>query len=230
MRRWLLILLIAMFATSGADCHAQWYRWYGWGNYNYGYNGGGTPESLALRSQAELTMAQGAAAENIAKANVANEQARSIYIDNASKYLEYQEKYQQMRREYRAAQEAKDQKRREDARARAALRPPRKTGTELYPRLSADQLDPLTGTIHWPDSLMGDEYRDDRRLVEDALQSQAELGPDDRSSKIIYDASHRMMTIRSRKVAELGSAGYSACRKFLNSLAIEGDHAREALQ
>ena len=227
MGRWWLILVSVVTLLSCTDCQAQWYgRWYGYGGWGgYGdYNwGGSTPYSNAVRAQAELTMAQGAAAENYAKATVANEQARSVYLDNQAKFL-------QMRREQKAAYEARKQQRVEEAKSRNALRPPSKTRTELYPRLSSDQLDPLTGEIHWPDSLSGSEYAEDRKVVEDALQSQAEFGPNERTSRIIYDAAHRMMAIRSQNVSELGSQGYASCRKFLNSLAIEGDHAQEALK
>jgi hypothetical protein len=225
MGRWLLFLVSVTTILCCSDCSAGWYgRWYGYGGYggwgNYGW-GGSTPYSNAVRAQADLTMARGAAAENYAKASIANEQARSVYLDNEAKFLE-------MRRQQKAAYEAKKQQRLDEAKARNALRPPPKPASELYPRLSTDQLDPLTGEIHWPDSLSGSEYAEDRKVIEDALKSQAELGPNERTSRIIYDAAHNMMAIRARNVSELGSQGYAACRKFLNSLAIEGEHAQEA--
>jgi len=227
MARWLLFIVSVTTTLSCTDCSAQWYgRWYGyggwggWGDYNYNW-GGSTPYSNAVRAQAELTMAQGAAAENYAKASIANEQARSVYLENQAKFLE-------MRREQKAVADAKKQQRLDEAKARNALRPPPKSPTELYPRLSSDQLDPLTGEIHWPDSLSGSEYAADRNVVEDALRAQAEFGPNERTARIIYDAAHRMMAIRARNVSELGSQRYAASRKFLNSLAIEGQHAREA--
>jgi hypothetical protein len=64
MRRWSLILASAIAALSGADCHAQWYG--GWG----GYSEAATPYSAAVRSQAEMTMARGAAAESLGKAAI----------------------------------------------------------------------------------------------------------------------------------------------------------------
>ena len=223
MRRWLLILTCMIVALSSADCRAQYYRrWYGggWGGY---YGGGTTAYSSAVQAQSQYVAAQGQAAESYAKAAISAEQARSVYIENQAKFLE-------MRRQQKAALEEKKAQRLAEAKARTALRPPPKPATQRYPRLSSDQLDPLTGDIHWPDSLSGSEYADDRKAVEEALKSHAEYGPDDRSSKIIYDAAHRMMATRSLKVSELGSEGYASCRKFLNSLAIEGEHAQENLQ
>jgi len=235
MRSLCFLLGCAMFTFSADSCTAQWYQpWYGYNNYGTGYayggSGGyggvyygdpGTPYSNAVRAQADLTRAQGVAAENAAEAALAVEKARSQYLDNQVKFLT-------MRREYKATIEARREQRKEEAQARAAARPAPKPDTQLYPRLAYDQLDPLTGDIAWPECLQDDEYAQDRSLVEAALSTQGEFGPDDRSSQIIYDAAHRMMTTRSRRVIELGSEGYASCRRFLNSLAIEGDHAREA--
>ncbi len=236
MRSLCLILGCAMVTLTAASCTAQWYQpWYGYNNYGYGYaygNGGyggmyygdpGTPYSNALRAEAEMTIAQGAAVESAAKAALDAEQARSQYLDNQAKFLA-------MRREYKAGVDARIEQRKEEAEARAAARPAPKPPTQLYPRLAYDQLDPLSGEIAWPDCLLGDEYAIDRGVVEGALRSQAEFGPNERTSRIIYEASQRMMTVRSRRVIELGSEGYASCRRFLNSLAVEGDHAREALR
>lgn len=217
MRRWSLILASAIAALSGADCHAQWYG--GWG----GVTEAATPYSAAVRSEAEMTMARGAAAESLGKAAISREEARSAYIDNEFKFA-------QMRRENRDIKDAREAAKKQEQKAKAALRPPPKPLTALYPRLSSDQIDPLTGEIHWPGCLMGDGYADDRKTVEDSLRTQAEYGPNDRTSKTIYDASHRMMRTLSGDYAVLGPADYGPCRKFLTSLSVEGNHAQEALK
>ena len=217
MRRWCLIVASAMGATVCADCHAQWYG--GWG----GYTEPATPYSSAVRAQAEMAMAQGAAAENYARAAIANEQARSVYLENEARMLE-------LRRQRREATHARNEQRKQEQKERAARRPPPKRRTERYPRLSSDQIDPLTGEVHWPECLMGDDYGKDRKSVEDALQTQAEFGAGERTTKIIYDASHRMMLILAPSNSRLGSEAYQTCRKFLTSLSVEGDHAQEALK
>ena len=77
---------------------------------------------------------------------------------------------------------------------------------------------------------MGGGYADDRKSVEDALRTQAEYGPNDRTSKTSSDASHRMMRTLSGEYGVLGPADYAPCRKFLTSLSVEGNHAQEALK
>ena len=214
MGRWCIILASAMVALCGSNCHAQWYG---------GYTGAATPYSAAVRSEAEMTMARGAAAESLGKAAISREEARSAYIDNEFKFI-------QLRRENRDIKDAREEHKKQEQKARAALRPPPRPLTALYPRLSSDQIDPLTGGIHWPGCLMGKGYTDDRKTVEDSLRTQAEYGPNDRTSKTIYDASHRMTRTLSGEYSVLGPVEYAPCRKFLTSLSVEGNHAQEALK
>ncbi len=217
MKRWCLMLASAIVALSGGDCHAQWYG--GWG----GYSEAATPYSAAVRSQAEMTMAQGAAAASYAEAAIANEQARNLFLENEAKFI-------QLRRANRDAKDARKEQKKQEQKAKAALRPPPKSPTHLYPRLSSDQIDPLTGEVHWPGCLMGADYANDRKTVEDSLRTQAEYGPNDRSTITVYEASHRMMGTLSGDYGELGPANYAPCRKFLTSLSVEGNHAQESLK
>ena len=222
MRRWLLIFVCLVFAVTGSECRAQWYRNYG--GYGGGYGGGGgTAYSYDAQAAAALTIARGTAAQEYAQARQTNELARSQYIDNLSKY-------QEIRRQQNALKEADKEKQKEETQARAALRPAPKTATQLYPRLSADQLDLLTGAIQWPESVQGSDYADDRKAIEAALQSQAEYGANDRSAKIMFDAAHRMMKTLSGDYGKLGPENYASDRRFLNSLSVEGSHALEALK
>jgi hypothetical protein len=203
-----------MAALRGLDCHAQWYG---------GYTEAATPYSAAVRSEAEMTIARGAAAESAARAAISREEARSAYIDNEFKFI-------QLRRENRDIKDAREAKKKQEQKERAALRPPPRPLTALYPRLSSDQIDPLTGEIHWPGCLMGSGYAAGRKSVEDSLKTQAEYGPNDRSTKTISDASQRMMKKLSGDYAALGPENYAPCRKFLTSLSVEGNHAQEALK
>ncbi len=70
MNRWWLILAASVAALDAADCQAQLYgRWYRYGGYGGYYSGdGSTPNSNAVRSQAQLIVAQGMAAESYAEA------------------------------------------------------------------------------------------------------------------------------------------------------------------
>jgi len=213
------MLMSVTFAVSGGASQAQWY-----GGSRYGWGGGvGTAYSADVRARASMTMAQGAASEYYAKARLTNEAARSQFIDNQAKYIA-------MRRALTASNEAREQQRIADAKARAALRPPPKSLAQIYPRLSEDQLDPLTGEIHWLELLEGNEYSDDRKVIEEALRAQAEYGASDRTSKIIFEAAHRMMKTLSGDYAKVGSENYSSYRRFLNSLSVEGQQAQEGLK
>ena len=135
-----------------------------------------------------------------------------------------------MRRELRAATEAAQEKRKADERAKAALHPPPKTPAQIYPRLGSDQLDPLTGVIRWSEPFLDKEFQDDRTTVETALQTQVEYGANQRTSKIVFDAAHRMLKTLSADYAKVGAEHYSSSRRFLNSLSVEGDHAMEGLK
>ncbi len=231
MRKWLLVFGILVFVVSGSVSYAQWhggysrFGGYGYGGYGYGGYGGdvGTAYSADVRARAAFAMAQGAAAESYARSNQANELARSQYIDNESKYI-------QMRRDLRAATEAGQEQRKADERAKAALRPPPKTPAQIYPRLGSDQRDPLTGKIRWPEPFLDKEFQDDRTTVEAALQTQVEYDGSQRTSKIVFDAAHRMMKTLSADYAKVGAEHYSSSRRFLNSLSVEGDQAMEGLK
>jgi len=221
MQRWFLILSIVVVTVCSADCHARSYRRYGRGRGGGG--GVGTAYSADVRAQAALAVAQGAASLNYAKANQANALARSKYIDNQEKFID-------MRRRLRAASEADQEQQKAEAKARAALRPAPASLAQVYPRLSADQLDPLTGQIHWPASLMASEFSTDRKTIETALQAKSQYGASDRTSKILNEAAHRMIKTLSGDYAKVGTENYSSDRRFLNSLSVEGDHAMESLK
>ena len=220
MARWFLIPGIIIVTVCGADCHARGYRRSG----GRGGGGGvGTAYSAGVRAQAALTIAQGAASLNYAKANQVNALARSQYIVNQEKYIE-------MRRRLRAASEAEHEQQKAKAKARAALRPAPPSLSQVYPRLSSDQLDPLTGQIYWPALLMASEFNTDRKTIETALQAESQNGASDRTSKILNEAAHRMIKTLSGDYAKVSTENYSSARRFLNSLSVEGDHAMEGLK
>lgn len=233
-------LLVTILATCVVSTHAQFVnrrvarwsvgnqvyggRWYapvqyGAGGY-YPY-GGQTAYGNAVRSQAELTMARGRAAQSQAIANEHNEKARKQYIENKARYEE-------LRREQRGIIEARKAKEREAQRQRAANRKP-KLPTDLYTRLAVDQLDRTTGEISWPRCLAGKDFDDDRQRVESSVQFIAEHGPDQRSAGIIDETAKKMKKNMSDVMKQFGFEAYSDARKFLSSLSVEGYYAMEEL-
>lgn len=210
----LLVLLL-----SAPRCEAQWYTgWYG------GWSGeGSTPYSSAVKAHANLVAAEGQAVESYARAAAAAEQARSQYLENQARYVEWRRQQLWITEERRAAKHAA-------MRAKAARRPAPRAPTDLYPPLAPDQLDRLTGEIHWPPCLLDPEYAGDRRIVEGALKTRAETGPDERTSSILHDAAWRMLSHSAPTMRKLDSQEHLACRRFLKSLMLEGEFSPGVLQ
>lgn len=192
---------------------------YGAGGYWYYPYGAQTAYGNAARAQADMIAAQGQAQVAAAKAAKANEEARAQYLENKARY-------EQIRREQRAATEARKAKELAERKERAAARPPAKV-SDRYDRLPLDQLDHTTGEIQWPDALLKPDYEEDRTTVEKALVRQAQDGPSERTARIIQDASDRMKKTVSSQLNELGFEEYSRLRQFLGSLSVEGYHALE---
>jgi hypothetical protein len=213
-----LFIAAALICGSGR-CEAQWYTgWYG------GWSGeSSTPYSSAMRANASMVAAEGQAAESYARAAASAERARSLYLDNQAKYVEW-------RQQQRALSEERHAARRAAIRARAANRPTPPKPTDLYPPLGPEQLDRITGEIHWPGCLMDPAYSAERTIIEGALKTRAESGPDERTDVILHDAAWRMLAMRVPSMGRLDSQEHLACRKFMKSLMLEGEFSAEAVR
>lgn len=213
----LMVLLLA-----APRCEAQWYTgWYG------GYGGwsgeGSTPYSSAVKAHANLVAAEGQAAESYGRAAEAAEKARAQYLENQARYVEWRQQQRWITEERRAVRHAA-------MHAKAASRPAPRAPTDLYPPLAPDQLDRLTGEIHWPPCLMDPAYAADRTIVEGALRTRAETGPDERTSSILHDAAWRMLSHSAPSMRRLDSQEHLACRRFLKSLMLEGEFSPGVLR
>lgn len=231
----LLLILAAMGMTADAQrinrgvrraavWNAGWNNWYapvqyGAGGYWYYPYGAQTAYGNSVRAQADLIAAQGEWQRNAAAANKANEEARAQYLENKAKY-------EQMRREQRAATEARKAQELAERKQRAAERPIPKVA-DRYDRLPIEQFDPTTGEVSWPEALQSAPYAEDRTIVEKALLDQAQEGPSERTARIVMDACERMKDAVSSQLNDLGFEEYSRLRRFLGSLSVEGYHAME---
>lgn len=236
-KRPVVALSLLLMLASADPCNAQFvnrrwavgnggYRGVGWGHVQYGAGGYGyntygaqTAYGNAVRSQAALTMAQGKARVDQAKANEANEAARQQYIENKARYL-------QLRNQQKAVIDARNEKELEVRRERAAKRVPPKP-TRLYARLSADQLDPTTGKINWPECFLDKEFDEGREKIESAVDFIAQNGPDERSASIINQTAKDMRPALNDMLGDIGFEAYSDARKFVGSLSVEGYYALE---
>ena len=209
----------ALVLLSGGRCEAQWYSgWYG------GWSGeGSTPYSSGVKAEASLLAAGGQAAESFARARLAAERARSQYLDNQARYVEW-------RQQQRAISEERHASRLAALRARAANRPTPPRPIDLYPPLAADQLDRVTGEIHWPPCLLDPQYAAERSLIEAALRSRAESGPDERTDVILHDTAWKMLSKRPPSMRGLDSQTHLACCRFMKSLMLEGEFSAEVLR
>ncbi len=214
---------IARWAVGDAIYRGEGYGrvQYGASGYSYDPVGAQTAYGNAVRAQADLTMAQGRAAVQRAKANESNENARKQSLENKARYNEIRSQQREAIEERKAAEDAA---RRERAANRRSVSP-----TELYPRLSVDQLDATTGKISWPECLKAKAFEKDREQIEAAVKSIAENGPDQRTAGIIRSVANEMKSGTNDLMPEIGFERYLDARKFLGSLSVEGYYALEEL-
>lgn len=197
---------------------------YGYGGYgpSYGsnfYESAARGRAAMLRAQGNLVESRAQAAESAAEAAESVEEARAQYLENVARFEE-------LRREHRMAEAAREAQEAEERRTRAAnYEPP--APTELYSRLSPQQIDPSTGEIDWPAILLRPEFAKGRRLIEDQLQLIAEEGANPRSAAIIRDTANEMKPITNTLLSEIGFNAYRDTRDFLGSLSVEGYYALE---
>src|SRR4029077_16627685 len=141
-----LSLVLAMFfecRPAGAQYVGRpYYR----NRYGSGYGAGSYGNSMAniIRAQAQ--------------ANLTNQQARSVAIDNQKKWAQNYFKMKEERQAYDARQREKNKPSAETLAAVAK--------SNLPPELGPDSLDPVTGHITWPDALQKNEYADKRTELE----------------------------------------------------------------
>ena len=152
------------------------------------------------------------------------EQAREQYLLNVARSNE-------IRRQQQKAADARKAQRddeRSERRARNLARPAKRP-TDLYARLSVQQLDFGTGAVSWPKSLLREEFRDDRAKIESVLSAIAANGPDDQIAAELRAIANQMKKQTNSLVSEMGFTTYTETRRFLNSLSVEGYYALEDL-
>lgn len=202
----------------------RWYQPRGFvGGYGYGWGGWSQGSSTVAEGQArgmaEVIRAQGEASEAEARARLTREEARSKHLENKKKSAET---YYAMKERHRQYQQEKRQLKRERAAAgRAKLEA---TTTPRQRGLGPDDFDPVTGTINWPDTLLGDEYTQYRTQLDELFEHHALTSGavDDATLEQIQSIAKEMRAELKKSIRELSSTDYIAARKFLDALAYEG--------
>jgi len=138
-----ICLLMVAAECGSAQVYVRPVRPYGYGGYR-GYGGygyapyGGTPFGSMAAGMGAMIRSQGAYNQMTAQAATELEQAKSLALDNRLKAAQTQYQLQRLNQQNRADQE------RQRLAARVDYTPPAPR------RLSASQLDPVTGQITWP--------------------------------------------------------------------------------
>jgi hypothetical protein len=140
--------------------------------------------------------------------------AESMYLDNRIKYTKTYYENKQLYKEYKQSQ----------------TKPPpsseqlfRMSQIGVPKRLSANQLDPLTGEIAWPDILREDRYTQYRTALEQLFKTKAENPVD-----FNYDSYMKVDDLKNRWIADLTKnindykpQDWVNVKKFIESLAFE---------
>jgi hypothetical protein len=181
----------------------------GYGGYGYGY-GGGTVAGNYMNGMSNVIRAEGQYNLLTAQAAVNNEEARSRYLDNKKKWHEI---YLQSReaRDKRVAEQFARSKHSPEVLAAAAA-------SDLPHKLSSEVLDPVTGQITWPEVLLGAEFADQRKEVEQFLELRAKTSHTDETGEKIRAAAAKMSEMLRKNVQNIPANEYMAGRKFLDSL------------
>lgn len=197
-----LSLAIAPLLATVFECrtaNAQYVvRPYYRARYRYGYGAGNYGNNMAniIRAQAQ--------------ANLTNEQARSVAIDNHKKWAQNYFKMKEERQAYDARQREKNKPSPETLEAVAKSNLPRELGP--------DSLDPVTGHITWPDALQKSDYATQRAELEKLFAQRVQTGQAAATAEQIHSATAKLADELRSHVEHVPAKDYTTARKFIDSL------------
>jgi len=168
------------------------------GRYRYGSGAGNYGNSMAniIRAQAQ--------------ANLTNEQARGVAIDNRKKFAQ---NYFQMKEERQAYDARQREKNKPSAETLAAV-----AKSNLPRELGPDSLDPVTGHITWPEALQKSDYAAQRTELEKLFAQRAETGQAAATAEQIHAATAKLADELRNHVEHVPAKDYTTARKFIDSL------------
>lgn len=230
MKRTILLWSLVVLGTQTSDVRGvevatgagrRWYVAPGAGyrsGYGYGYGGGyaSTAAQGYAQGMASMIQASGEATEAISRASINNEEARSAYIDNQKKWTETYYEKKRISEANRDAVAARDRE------ARDKYLKDRPSG--MPPRLNASQLDPATGHISWPSALRDESFADQRKKIEELILLRNFTSSTSDVAGQLHSASRDMQADLKARINDLSPNEYIAARKFLDSLAYEGQY------
>lgn len=194
----LLLAIVTVFAGRNADGQYYSRSYYNRSRYGNGYGSGGYANGMAnvIRAQAQ--------------ANLANQQARSVAIDNQKKWAQNYFKMKEERQEYDAAQREKHKTSPETLAAVAKSNLPRELGP--------DALDPVTGHITWPAELQKSEYAAHRTELDKLFAQRVETSQAAGTADKIHAVAAKLTEQLRGNIEGVSAKEYMSSRKFLDSL------------
>jgi hypothetical protein len=204
----LLLIIVCEAADVRGQVYYGGYRPYGYGAWGGAYPGyyGGTVAGSAAAGMGAMIQAQGAYNQMTAQAAISAEQARSLALDNKLKSAQTYYQLQRLNQENRAEQE------RQRLAARVDYTPPPR------PRLSSEQLDPVTGAIAWPATLTGADFLPERTKLDELFAARARNPALASASQVTAD----VLAMRNKldaKFESVAQGDFFAARHFLDMLA-----------
>ena len=198
-----------------------------WGGYGGGYYGGGYYDSGA-----GYIRAQGKAQVDRSKAMINYQEAQSKQLDNQKKMAETYVARQKAQRASIAEQQeiikAKDAARQAaNERQTEINRKRRESGLSPYfnasasqdsERLNSSQLNPATGEISWPESLMGNEFQASREKLQELYSLKNSTGVTSSLSRQISDEANSMKNLLRGQIRHMLPNDYLAARGFIEGL------------
>lgn len=199
--RWLVVVLVAgSLWPAGASA----YRRYGGGG------GGGTVASAYMYGMGSVIRSQGQYDLMAAQAAIAAQQAEQLYLQNRIAATKTYFEMREMNRQYQQEERGKIPSRDALSGYYEQMKPH---------RLSATQLDPVTGKIGWPQVLMEAPYAPFREQLEPSFALWA--GHQEVNYNDIRHATDAMQAELKKHITELNSQDYETAHKFIDSLAYE---------
>lgn len=214
----LLLSTVMLLAICGSSASGQYY---GMPGFYGGY--ASTPGEGAAMGMSAMVRAAGMASLTTSMAASNFEDARSKNIDNHIKYAKAYDERQRLVKAQRAEMQAEREAKRKPLTSEQMYR----WAQQGVPKpLSASQLDPVTGAIHWPVALRDDPFKSYRESTE-MFFHEAIANPQSFS----YDSYHQIQEAGTDCLAQLKSHikdyrpdDYIQAKKFVESLTYAAQH------
>ncbi|MEW4452842.1 hypothetical protein AB1L30_09215 [Bremerella sp. JC817] len=205
-RSLLAALVMPLLASS---CYAQWGG--PWGGYSYHAS---TAEEGYQRGLADVIRSQGMYNLETSRANINQQEANAAYIENRN----------------RAQEVWFDMRRRNDA-FRAEQAGPKVTSEQIFrinaqrapKRLNDDQIDPVTGELHWPLILTSMVYDPYRKAIDSGFQKRSQKGSFStyESHQEVVKAVDTMYDELKKRIRDYEPQQYIDANRFMEALSYD---------